>query len=44
MEYMLDSSKEYVGEVCLGVSTNSYDAEGEITRRERPLRRNHERR
>ena len=36
MEYMLDSSKEYVGEVCLGVSTNSYDAEGEITRRDDP--------
>ena len=33
MEYMLDSSKEYIGEVRLGISTNSYDAEGEITSR-----------
>ena len=36
MEYMLDSSKEYVGEVRLGVSTDSYDADGEITRRSDP--------
>lgn len=31
MEYMLDSSKEYMGEVCLGVSTDTYDADGRIT-------------
>ena len=31
MEYMLDSSKEYAGEVCLGVSTDTYDADGQIT-------------
>lgn len=36
MEYMLDSSKEYVGELCLGISTDSYDAEGEITHRYDP--------
>ncbi len=33
MEYMLDGSKEYVGEVCLGVSTDSYDADGQVTGR-----------
>ena len=31
MEYMLDGSKEYVGEVCLGISTDSYDADGQVT-------------
>lgn len=31
MEYMLDSSKEYVGDICLGVSTDTYDADGQIT-------------
>ena len=36
MEYMLDSSKEYLGEVCLGVSTDSYDADGEITAQSDP--------
>ena len=36
MEYMLDSSKEYLGEVHLGISTDSYDAEGEITGRGDP--------
>ena len=36
MEYMLDSSKEYIGEVHLGISTDSYDAEGEITGRSDP--------
>ena len=36
MEYMLDSSKEYVGEVRLGISTDSYDAEGKITSRSDP--------
>ena len=36
MEHMLDSSKEYVGEVCLGISTDSYDADGEITGRADP--------
>ena len=36
MEYMLDSSKEYIGEVHLGISTDSYDAEGEITGRNDP--------
>ncbi len=36
MEYMLDSSKEYIGEVRLGISTDSYDAEGEITGRGDP--------
>jgi tRNA pseudouridine55 synthase len=36
MEYMLDSSKEYLGEVHLGISTDSYDAEGEITGRSDP--------
>lgn len=36
MEYMLDSSKEYIGEVRLGISTDSYDAEGEITGRSDP--------
>ena len=36
MEYMLDSSKEYVGEVHLGISTDTYDAEGEITGRSDP--------
>ena len=36
MEYMFDSSKEYVGEVCLGVSTDSYDADGQITHRSNP--------
>ena len=36
MEYMLDSSKEYVGEVRLGISTDSYDAEGQITGRADP--------
>lgn len=36
MEYMLDSSKEYVGEIRLGVSTDSYDADGEITHRSDP--------
>ncbi len=36
MEYMLDSSKEYVGQVRLGVSTDSYDADGEITCRSDP--------
>ena len=30
MEYMLDSSKEYIGEVHLGIATDTYDAEGEI--------------
>ena len=38
MEYMLDSSKEYIGEVRLGISTDSYDAEGEITGRSDPSR------
>ena len=33
MEYMLDSSKEYVGDVCLGVSTDTYDADGNVTLR-----------
>ena len=36
MEYMLDGSKEYVGEVCLGISTDSYDADGQVTRRSDP--------
>ena len=36
MEYMLDSSKEYVGEICLGVSTDSYDSEGKITSQSDP--------
>ena len=36
MEYMLDSSKEYIGDVCLGVSTDTYDADGSITRRSDP--------
>lgn len=36
MEYMLDSSKEYIGEVRLGISTDTYDAEGEITSRGDP--------
>ena len=36
MEYMFDSSKEYLGEVCLGISTDSYDAEGEIIGRSDP--------
>ncbi|MXX54125.1 MAG: tRNA pseudouridine(55) synthase TruB [Dehalococcoidia bacterium] len=36
MEYMFDSSKEYLGEVRLGISTDSYDAEGEIISRGDP--------
>ncbi|MXY19921.1 MAG: tRNA pseudouridine(55) synthase TruB [Dehalococcoidia bacterium] len=36
MEYMFDSSKEYLGEVRLGISTDSYDAEGEIVSRSDP--------
>lgn len=36
MEYMFDSSKEYLGEVRLGISTDSYDAEGEIIGRGDP--------
>ena len=36
MEYMLDSSKEYVGEICLGVSTDTYDADGLVTYRSDP--------
>ena len=36
MEYMFDSSKEYLGEVRLGISTDSYDAEGEIISRSDP--------
>ena len=36
VEYILDSSKEYIGEVCLGISTDSYDSEGEITSRSDP--------
>ena len=36
MEYMLDSSKEYLGEVRLGISTDSYDAEGEVIGRSDP--------
>lgn len=33
MEYMLDSSKEYVGDIFLGVSTDTYDADGNTTLR-----------
>ncbi len=32
VEYLMSGSKEYVGEVRLGVSTDTYDATGEITR------------
>ena len=31
MEYLLDSSKEYVGDIRLGITTDTYDADGEIT-------------
>ncbi len=30
MEYMLDSSKEYVGEIRLGISTDTYDSDGQV--------------
>ena len=31
MEYLLDGSKEYTCEIHMGVSTDTYDAMGEIT-------------
>ncbi|MCL0028734.1 tRNA pseudouridine(55) synthase TruB [Dehalococcoidia bacterium] len=31
MEYVIDSSKEYSGVVQLGVTTDTYDSEGEVT-------------
>lgn len=31
VEYLVDATKTYVAEVTLGVTTNTYDAEGEVT-------------
>ena len=31
IEYLMDATKAYVAEVTLGVSTNTYDADGEVT-------------
>ncbi len=36
MEYILDSSKEYVGDIRLGIATDTYDSEGEITSQSDP--------
>ena len=39
MEYLVDNSKEYVMKICLGKTTTTYDAEGEVvaTREVGPL-------
>ena len=33
MEFLVDSLKEYRMEVCLGITTSTYDGEGEVTKR-----------
>ena len=32
LEYILNNNKKYLAEITLGVSTNTYDREGEITK------------
>ncbi|PIU68172.1 MAG: tRNA pseudouridine(55) synthase TruB [Armatimonadetes bacterium CG07_land_8_20_14_0_80_40_9] len=34
VEYLLEDDKEYLAEITLGISTNTYDAEGEVIKRE----------
>lgn len=34
MEYLIEGTKEYIGEVELGVETNTYDAAGEVIHRQ----------